>query len=195
MSDALTRDTVVQACLLMLKSANAQNAELRAMLKELRDERTELVKYVKSVDGLGDKVAQILVEVQEHKQNWILSAHAICAIGSATGVTSPLGTPIREDMQRTLDTAGVAATVPACPPAPVNGAAIGRELYDQVPREVVGRFVADEKIPFVERANALLGKRSAGSSSSSSLPDLVSASDSGSDGDAQIAEKLATLNQ
>lgn len=129
MSDALTRDTVVQACLLMLKSANAQNAELRATLKELRDERAELVKYVKSVDGLGDKVAQILDEVQEHKQNWILMAQAICAVSSATGVSSPLSSPLREDMQRTLDTAGVAATVPACPPAPVNGAALGRELF------------------------------------------------------------------
>ena len=102
MSQELTRGTVVQACLVMLKAANKQNEELRA-------ERAEMVKYVKSVDGLGDKVVKLSDEMQEQRQNWILTASAICAVSSATGVTPPLCSTERERMQELVDEAAVLA--------------------------------------------------------------------------------------
>jgi hypothetical protein len=167
------RDTVIQACFVMLQAANAQNNELRKTIAELRAERAEMVKYVKSVDGLGDKVAEIVNELKEKEDNWILLTQAILKVSAHVGLPSPL------DMEVTVHTVEAAtvpaATVPAgtpasfavpvSPPAPVDGAALGRELYDKSPGEVLG--VADENM-----------------SSSDSMPDLVSASDSSNDGDA-----------
>lgn len=113
MSQELTRGTVVQACLVMLVAANKQNEELRELVKELRAERAEMVKYVKSVDGLGDKVVKLSDEMQEQRQNWILTASAICAVSSATGVTPPLCSTERELMRELVDEAAVLAHRPS----------------------------------------------------------------------------------
>ena len=127
----LTRDTAVQACLTMLKAANKQNEELRKAIIHLEKERKEMKKYIKSVDKLGDMVANIAIHMDLLERKWLQTSAAICVVSGATGVTEPNHRVL--DLLRRMVNVDQPTTdsPPRSPAAPVADTRVGDLLCEE----------------------------------------------------------------
>ena len=131
----LTHDSMVQSLLIMLRAANKQNKQVTESLNTTRRQNTALVDHVNNVNNMSAKIAELETKLATLDGNWMMTSSAVCALSSYTGMSDPMPVPVAHRLVQIVTKAAVQAPVSL---APVTG----RDMFDSVPRRVIGRQVA-----------------------------------------------------
>ena len=104
----LNRDTVVQACMVMLQAAKAQNESLRSECARVMDLNYNSFKTIEEMSVKLDNQALML---QSMKQEWVLLSATVCELSVRAGIIER-----NPDIQCILEFASRAVAPPPAPP-------------------------------------------------------------------------------